>query len=110
MLSKTTGILSATNAYVHAPCADYETAAINLSGTWTGNVEFYATIDEVNYPFIGVTDPQDGTIKLVLANAATATTVVYFANIAGLTAIGCSTDSWISGTCNVQINVHRVSK
>jgi len=96
--------------YLQADCADFETAAIILSGTWDGEILPYVTLGELNYPIVGIQDAQTGTItSSINANDAPVESQ-YFANVRGLTGFGVYCNAWTSGSVTVQISLHRASK
>jgi hypothetical protein len=96
--------------YLQADCADFETAAITLNGTWDGEIVFYATIGDVTYPGTAVKDSQTDTLIITFNPEGAAVNSLYFGSVRGLTGFGVATQTWTSGTVAVQISLHRASK
>jgi hypothetical protein len=92
------GMIRSSNEEFSVPCDGFQTAAIQLSGTWTGTVSFDANTDGGNWTAIdGI--PISGTS----ASSGSTGNGIFRFNVAGITRIRARFSTPTSGTVTVSI-------
>lgn len=106
MQKVTTGTLTSASTTVDADASDFHNYMVQLSGTWSGQIEIQGTVDGTNYRALNSTDISDnggyGYLQIT-TNGIWAPNTYSSYNILGLQKLRVKFATYTSGTANVTV-------
>jgi hypothetical protein len=106
MQKVTTGTLTSASTTVDADASDFENFIVQLSGTWSGQIEIQGTVDGTNYRALHVVDMSDnggyGYLQLT-TNGIWCIMAQAIPSILGLQKLRVKFTTYTSGTANVTV-------
>jgi len=98
--NSTTGTIAANAANVTLAWREFFNGGVGVqvTGTFSGTLQFQMTIDGTNYVAVQATSVTTGTVATT-----TAATGIFFFNVVGASAIRMASTAWTSGTATLTL-------